>query len=742
VLICSFISKMTGLFLLILTGLLGQVLGECPNACSAHGKCGAYDMCICYRNWVANDCSQRMCQFGLAYVDSPKGDLDAAGGALSNASTIVVVNSQFYPYGTTELYPAVEDTDGNILTNSAHEYRECSNAGICDRTTGTCGCFEGYEGSACQRASCPSNANGVCSGHGTCQTISEIAKSDFDNIYALWDKDVTLGCVCDAGYTGADCSERMCRVGVDPLYKDNNATIRYSNWTVQFYTQSSSVNIYGNYSLLFHDAKGMTWRTDPIAWNASCVEITAALERIPNEAIPEDSVRCYKFGEGDVGTGQIFGVDPIYESKIDVKAKYTIAFPKNPGRLPQIEINKYLDGNRPTLYTDETVVSTLGWNIYPNGFTGEYVDMVPDRCFDVTVTLQIGGSGTDTDTTTDYLSGLTTTEAKLLKTCLGDSNGISSDNIEVYNWDYGDYLNPHLIKLQDATQYNPALVTEVDGDILYDPQTYKTPLSYLCAPSAINAAAYGDGLCSDANPPGFYAVLYFDPSLTYPFRLYTPSAHNYGSTTEFYVYTTTGYLNLVNQDSVVFTRRNSWSTNAIVDNLYSNVLGVGITDNPTVPSGFYGDMSCENNPIGTNGARDCFNKGDWAMFLQTRNTSAGIQVNPIYPNMYQIAKIWKKPAISPNSTVFPNALEDIGRLQIILDYSMNAKFTYNNQTATGNHKYAFAYKFHPPTNNANGGTLYAAECSNRGICNTNTGLCECFAGFSDDDCSCLNALSV
>lgn len=35
------------------------ISGECPNACSAHGRCGAYDMCTCYRNWMANDCSQR-----------------------------------------------------------------------------------------------------------------------------------------------------------------------------------------------------------------------------------------------------------------------------------------------------------------------------------------------------------------------------------------------------------------------------------------------------------------------------------------------------------------------------------------------------------------------------------------------------------------------------------------------------------------------------------------------------------
>ena len=39
--------------------LVAVVVSECPNACSAHGKCGAYDMCTCYRNWMSNDCSER-----------------------------------------------------------------------------------------------------------------------------------------------------------------------------------------------------------------------------------------------------------------------------------------------------------------------------------------------------------------------------------------------------------------------------------------------------------------------------------------------------------------------------------------------------------------------------------------------------------------------------------------------------------------------------------------------------------
>jgi len=63
---------------MIVVGLIGlltyfhYVNGECANACNGHGKCTSYDMCICNRNWQASDCSERVCMFGLAHVDTPK----------------------------------------------------------------------------------------------------------------------------------------------------------------------------------------------------------------------------------------------------------------------------------------------------------------------------------------------------------------------------------------------------------------------------------------------------------------------------------------------------------------------------------------------------------------------------------------------------------------------------------------------------------------------------------------------
>merc|ERR1711988_994300 len=59
-----------------------------------------------------------------------------------------------------------------------------------------------------------------------------------------------------------------------------------------------------------------------------------------------------------------------------------------------------------------------------------------------------------------YLDDLTLTEMKLLKKCLGDSDGYSDNNIEVFDWDYGATMfftekwdtyvmsgTPHAIKL-------------------------------------------------------------------------------------------------------------------------------------------------------------------------------------------------------------------------------------------------------------------------------------------------------
>merc|ERR1711871_1938435 len=56
-----------------------------------------------------------------------------------------------------------------VNANDVHPWVECSNKGTCDRKTGTCSCFPGYDGVACQRTTCPNN----CNDRGTCCELQE-----------------------------------------------------------------------------------------------------------------------------------------------------------------------------------------------------------------------------------------------------------------------------------------------------------------------------------------------------------------------------------------------------------------------------------------------------------------------------------------------------------------------------------------------------------------------------------------
>jgi len=213
------------LFAAILAAAAIGANAECPNACSGQGTCGTNDACTCYDNWVGGDCSERVCPFGLGFVDAPVGDLDH-DGAITKGDTATYLGA------TTD-----EKWQGGSSANG-HFYTECSGKGSCDRTSGQCGCFDGYNGAACQRTTCPND----CSGHGQCFTLREIAagshhaskgrnykvvdqsygsttttgvSTTFD--YNLWDADKNQACSCDKGYFGPDCSLRQCPKGDDPL---------------------------------------------------------------------------------------------------------------------------------------------------------------------------------------------------------------------------------------------------------------------------------------------------------------------------------------------------------------------------------------------------------------------------------------------------------------------------------------------------------------------------------------------
>jgi len=398
--------------------LVAFAAAECPNACSGHGSCGNFDMCTCYRNWQAADCSQRTCPFDRAHVDTPKGDLNSDLAIKKDAGDrVVVVGSTVYPYGTTES----SFTHGT--TSVGHDYMECSNKGLCDRTSGTCECFDGYDGVACQRASCPND----CSGHGICQSISEIASQNFGNVYALWDKDATRGCVCDAGYDGPDCSARMCKYGIDPLYSDDVLPRTTKVSVVVKSTGSATIAANTKVAIKFYDVFGEDYTTkfisitstgadDAAKATAVCTAITTALKELPNNSVP--SVNCY--GTHATASG-------------DTTATATLDFVSNPGYLKM-----------PEVVTTKNGVSQLGAGTTAAIHTveiGEFVDYWATPCalsttpkFKTTITAAAGANQEIVQNDGSTVLGADT-DMKALKKCLGDSNGVASDNVGIENWD-------------------------------------------------------------------------------------------------------------------------------------------------------------------------------------------------------------------------------------------------------------------------------------------------------------------
>jgi len=114
--------------------------------------------------------------------------------------------------------------------NTLHQARECSHRGTCDSATGKCKCFVGFGGEACQRTECPNS----CSGHGVCQdqfhfradadSLDQVS-NNFGHAYGTYldlftepfDAHRAMGCKCDIGYRGPDCSLIECPSGGDPL---------------------------------------------------------------------------------------------------------------------------------------------------------------------------------------------------------------------------------------------------------------------------------------------------------------------------------------------------------------------------------------------------------------------------------------------------------------------------------------------------------------------------------------------
>jgi len=704
--------------------LAAGVNAECPNACSGHGDCGAFDMCTCYRNFQGADCSERTCPFGKAHVDSPKGDLDSSATALSTGT--VIQGSTVYPDGTEELFPAMLDSSGASSSNTAHYYMECSNKGICERKDGVCECFEGYEGSACQRASCPND----CSGHGTCEHIETIAALEYGNMYELWDEGMTMGCVCDAGFSGADCSSRDCKYGIDPLYVDDEASARVEEITYKMTDSANDGTMSGTYALKFYDVFGEDYTTEPITVGAGCTDITSALESLPNTVIPTGSVVCTD------GSTAVTGAPDT--------DMYSLQFTGNPGYLKQLFVDTYLDGARTTVAgtgTDDPATIVLP----TTGVSGSFMDYFAARCEGVEVTFA-GSKSTSTvsatfqdrsgtsgpasvaDVTGALKSGFTLSFASTameayLKKCLGDSDGDDTyaSNVEVYDWDYGSYVSTS--SSNSATSVYSDTANSID-DMMYVMSSH---------PHAIKLV---DTTAGDFDA-GKYYLTWFEADATNPFVVANPPADSTGT---YYVYTTDGVVERVIDDQTADGQASpsaSFDDQPPITAYFTEGTNVIYTSK---------DTACETS----SGIEPCLDKGDLIFVIdssylsnkQDPTVATDAATGLTAPSssvdtggLYEIKKIYVADPTSNTATT-----ED--RFRIVTDKSLaftspTAVTTFDEYSSVGAVGIVNIFKFSPATT---GNYEFVSQCSNRGSCVD--GVCECYKGYTNDNCDTQSAYAI
>merc|ERR1712159_334869 len=511
------------------------------------------------------------------------------------------------------------------------------------------------------------------------------------------------------------------------------------------------------------------------------------------------------------------------------------------------EIEIYLDGKRPYLLT--TKGYTLITRVYTDGQQGESDDYFADHCDGVTAYVNQGGLTSDVANALSYnYLGLNEAETKLLKACLGSSDDDDDNNVETYNWDWGNAIFPHLVKLVRSTTtytdggYYVALVwvntgtykecdsstecfnTGTGGFRLINPFNSLDTNDDSSADNDVTVI-FGTDLYEIYTTKGTLALATSQTKSQTLDSTDTKSAHHYGMTEAIFG---------MGSKEIIMTRPYANMLQATGD---ADVLGSSL---PVSASNGVntGSVSCEHLTSSTN--YYCLNKTDIFTVLSIDNgdisssiasyDTAQFNLNPPYINLYSAEKLVTQTAdyeladlfIGSNSVV--SAATGINR--ITTDISTNwasAMFGYGTEatvshadvtiatnagvsTITVNNAVNFStVSFIPRVgdlfksgNNVPAGTFitsvttahvdgsvsgvfvlsatsgvtdgasvtdsefyrhpifqiykftpaaastykYVAECSNRGTCDTASGLCNCFAGYSSDACQTQNSLAV
>jgi len=306
-----------------------------------------------------------------------------------------------------------------------------------------------------------------------------------------------------------------------------------------------------------------------------------------------------------------------------------------------------------------------------------------------------------------YLDDLTVTEMKLLKKCLGDSDGFVENNIEVYDWDYGAtmfYTEQFDTWVMSGTPHAIKLVKRLPNDDF-------------------------DG--------GKFALIWFNPKDE---KFYVATKQS-DLVSEYAIFTTDGVAERVYHD-VNFDSAYNMTEMAVTAYFtqFSNTLYMSW------------DASCET---GRPEVEPCLQKGDyifitdanwgkseqivdkadWKKFFGGRDSVQYTSGYADTTDLYTITKIWKAEETSKTAT-----FED--KYRITVDKSINwdgSEIADPDGDLVKNTGYVQIIKFTPAST---GAYMYVSQCSNRGLCNGDDAVCECFKGYTNDNCDTQSSLAV
>jgi hypothetical protein len=240
--------------------------------------------------------------------------------------------------------------------------------------------------------------------NGTSLSHQQHQSSTFD--YDLWDGRFYYGCKCDPWYTGHDCSQRRCPVGVDPMYEAGGAE-RNTTFRVHVAWSAALDNDDTWFRIRVFDYWGDSFVTTKIKYHADDATLAGRIElallALPNEVV-EDVVCKATLHASDLAQGFPYYLDHGVAASDANHDNIYCMLKKIPGslRLPVIA-----DSYREVTSTPVTVwSSTQGIYILPTLMSGENLDYAAVTDYqngaDPKVTVQ-------TPTITEYVTTQVTT---------------------------------------------------------------------------------------------------------------------------------------------------------------------------------------------------------------------------------------------------------------------------------------------------------------------------------------------